>query len=56
MLGLTGSPLLERLELRAQLSILALEQRDAPALGHEVGRQPAQRGAYLLRRNLFHRS
>jgi len=36
------------LELRAQLSVLALQQRHAPALGHEVGRQAPQRGADLL--------
>ena len=39
----------KRLELRPQLSILTLEQRDAPPLGHEVSGQPAQRGAHLLR-------
>jgi hypothetical protein len=40
--------------LRTQLLVLALELRDAPALGDEVGGEPAQRGAYLVRPYFFH--
>jgi hypothetical protein len=56
LLGLSiGGRASERLELRPQLSVLAFEQLGAPALGHEIGRQPAERRAYLLRRDFFHR-
>jgi hypothetical protein len=48
-LGLRRRRTPKRLELRPQLSILTLEQRDAPPLGHEVSGQPAQRRAHLLR-------